>query len=459
MSSFLSEKEWRNLLLAIRNRRVIPVLGPELVTVMGTAGEKPVSLYEFLAPKLASELELKDASSYSNINKVACDALLKGAPRQDIYDEIRSLMDEHRGLPPNDSLLKLASIEHFNFFINCTFDDQLFHALEECRPNFDRAANSIEFHPTRAQDLLDLVRMPPTTVCHILGHYNTYPDFAVWEEDYMEFICGLLERTNELTNLFTLLKDQYLLMLGAPANDWIVRFFLRIARQQRLSDSRSGGEYLADGLTNLEQPMVFFFDQMIQTTRVIDGSPTAFVTELATRWENQNDGSADDAELLKRIPEQLPKDSVFISYAKEDLKHALQIAKILNSLGIPVWLDKGRLRNGENFETSLEFAITRLSSFFVSIISDVTEDPTSRKRFVHKEREWAAERHRDGYVFYLPVVVSDEIKMAEQEQDCFQKIHFDYLVDGKLPVAFTSRLQKLYNAYTVDGPPLAGQFG
>ena len=459
MSSFLSEKEWRNLLLAIRNRRVIPVLGPELVTVAGAGEERGLNLYEFLAPKLAGELALKDADEYSCINQVACDALLQGVQRQSIYDEIRSLMDEHRGLPANDSLLKLASIENFNFFISCTFDDQLFHALKECRPDFDPLVHSIEFHPTRAQDIPDLGNLPPTSVCHILGHYNTYPDFAVWEEDYMEFICGLLERSHELTNLFTLLKDQYLLMLGAPANDWIVRFFLRIARQQRLSDSRSGGEYLADTPTNLDQPMIFFFDQMIQATRVIDGSPADFVDELALRWENQNDGSADDDELLKRIPEQLPKDSVFISYAREDLKHALQVAKALSSLGIPVWLDKVRLCNGEDFESSLEFAITRLSSFFISIISDITEDPANRNRFVHKEREWAAERHRDGYVFYLPVVVSDEIKTADQEQDCFQRIHFDYLVGGKLPAAFTSRLQKLHNAYSIHGPPLVGQFG
>ena len=457
MSSFLSDKEWRNLLLAIRNRRVIPILGPELVTTTDNGNE--LSLYEFLAPKLANELTLNDAGKYSSINQVACDALLQGTARQDIYDEIRSLMDQHRNLPANESLLKLAGIENFNFFISGTFDDQLVHALKERRPNFDPVANTIEFHPTRAQDIPDLGRMPPTTVCHILGHYNTYPDFAVWEEDYMEFICGLLERSNELTNLFTLLKDQYLLMLGAPANDWIVRFFLRIARQQRLSDSRAGGEYLADESTNLEKPMVFFFDRMIQTTRVIDGPPAAFVDELTERWESQNDGANDNEELLKRIPEQLPKDSVFISYAREDIDYALQIAKTLSSLGIPVWLDKGRLRNGEDFESSLEFAITRLSSFFISVISNVTEDPASCERFVHKEREWAAERHRDGYVFYLPIVVSEEIKLVKQEQDRFQKIHFDYLVDGKLPNVFTARLQELHKAYTTSGPPMVGQFG
>ena len=173
MSGFLSEKEWRNLLRAIRNGRVIPVLGPELVTVTDEGNE--LSLYEFLAPKLAKELALKNSGDYSSINQVACDALLQGTPRQDIYDEIRSLMDQLQGLPPNESLLQLASIENFNFFINGTFDDQLFHALTECRPDFDQAANSIEFHPTRAQDIPDLGRMPPTTVCHILGALRHLP--------------------------------------------------------------------------------------------------------------------------------------------------------------------------------------------------------------------------------------------------------------------------------------------
>jgi hypothetical protein len=458
MTTLLPDKEWRNLLRAIRNRQVVPVVGPELVTIADPDSGDQVNLYEYLAPRLAKELGFDKPEEYRTINRVACESILKRISRGDFYDEIRSLMESLKGSTPNEALLKLASIDSFNLFISGTFDDQLVSALAASRPDFDPSSQTIDFHPTRAKDVPKIDAMPPTAVCHILGHYDTYPDFAVWEEDYMEYICGLLDCRDQLTNLFLLLKNQHLLFLGAPANDWILRFFLRIARQQRLSESRSGGvEYLADESAKLETPMIFYFDRMIQTTRVVDGSPISFVNELAERWEDEQGESKVDKEFLKRIPDQLPNRSVFISYASEDQKHALAIARSLYAKGIPVWLDKVRLKSGD-FEQSLKFAIERLCSFFVSVVSDVTENPANAERYVHTERVWASVRHDSHYEFYFPVVVSESVQTLQREPECFRTQNFVRLNDGKLPEPWLTRLAKLHEVYVDHGPPVIGQF-
>ena len=74
----------------------------------------------------------------------------------------------------------------------------------------------------------------------------------------------------------------------------------------------------------------------------------------------------------------------------------------------PAWIDKQRLRSGENYERQLEFAVKSGCSFFISLISKATESDPSR--FVHHERKWAAQRHVDGFVFYLPVIIDDTEK-------------------------------------------------
>jgi len=89
-------------------------------------------------------------------------------------------------------------------------------------------------------------------------------------------------------------------------------------------------------------------------------------------------------------------------------------------------------------------------SFFVSVISRATEsDPT---RFVHTERRWAAQRHVDGFVFYVPIVI-DDTPEPRLEPASFAKIHFDRLLNGSVTPTFTIKLRKWLEEYRVAGQP------
>ena len=54
--AFLSDDDWRDLLSEIHSRRVVPIIGPELVTVTDPAAAKPVTLDQSLAPAFAQAL-------------------------------------------------------------------------------------------------------------------------------------------------------------------------------------------------------------------------------------------------------------------------------------------------------------------------------------------------------------------------------------------------------------------
>ena len=266
----------------------------------------------------------------------------------------------------------------------------------------------------------------------------------------MEYICGLLEHSDTLENLFRMLKNRYLLMLGAPSEDWVVRFFLRVARQQRLSAPRHR-DYLADNLEKLGGPMVFFFDRVVGATRIIPGEPGEFVQELARRWRERYGPAANSEEFLARIPEQMPRGAVFISYSRKDLEAACNLAQGLAALGVPVWLDKLRMRAGENFVRSMEHAVKEECSFFLSLISANTEssEPDS---YSHQERGWAASRQVDGFVFYLPVVI-DATQEPRREPPCFARVQRAHLPSGQISPEFARRVQQLVEDYRNSGRP------
>lgn len=451
----LSDRDWRKILRDIHDGKVIPVIGPELITLEDPETGSTVSLYQYLAPRLAQALGLPDPGRHTSINGVACEHLLAGGSRADIYDELRDILDRF-DCPANSALLDLARITDFRLIISSVFDHQLARALKTVRSDFEPKAHVIAYHPSEAIDVPE--NIGNTLLFHILGDYHTSQDFAVWEEDYMEFICKLIEHQDTLERLFRLLKNRQLLLLGSPASDWIVRFFLRVARQTRLSDrgATAPGEYLAERGANLEAPLVFFFDKLIQATRVIDGDPTVFVRELYQRWSEQYGQAASDEEFLSRLPVEMPKDSVFISYASDNRAAALALGRSLHAAGIPIWLDKGRLQAGENYETSLEAAVRVHSSFFISLISAETEADTERTRYVHKERDWAAGRHVDGFIYYIPVAIHPEPPNGWKpvaEPECFSRIHYHKLPNGQANPDFIRHIRQLVETYRLSGRP------
>ncbi len=454
---FLTDKDWRTLIRDIHAHQVLPVIGPELVTILHPGTGKDIPLHRYLAPLLARRLKLDSPDTYSAINAAACAHLMRRGSRKDIAIELAEMLDDLKP-QPSDTLLALARITDFDLFVCSTFDSLLASALGLVRPGvFDAPRDLLAFTPSTPVDIPEPLTSP--CVYHILGHYQrTYPEFAVWEEDYMEIICGLLEHQDVMERLFRQLKKRYLLVLGAPFTDWIVRFFFRVARQERLSDRSQNavGECLTDLPENIDPPLVFFFDKLVQSTTVVPGSPSLFVHELAARWQDRHGQSADDAGFLSRLPLEMPKDSLFISYASEDRAAALALARGLHAAGLPVWLDRGRLEVGENYETTLEAAVRVHCSFFLSLISPATEADAARTRYVHKERDWAAARHMDGFVFYLPVVIHDPRPHGfapQHEPPCFGKIHAHFLPGGQPTPEFIGKMRSLLESYRASGRP------
>src|SRR3954470_14544420 len=86
---------WDDLLEYIEERRVIPIVGAELLTVDdGKGGE--ASLMGVLAAQLAARLRVPadDCTGDDALHAVVCRYLQRGGRREEIYPRIRTLMKE-----------------------------------------------------------------------------------------------------------------------------------------------------------------------------------------------------------------------------------------------------------------------------------------------------------------------------------------------------------------------------
>jgi len=179
---------WDDLLEYIDERRVIPVIGAELLTVSdGAVGEVPLT--RVLAQRLAERLRVlaEDCTGDDALNHVVCRYLQRGGRREEIYPRLRNLMKELAPAVP-ESLRQLARIRHFNVFVTTTFDSLLAQALDEERHGGAPKTVSLAYAPNHTADLpADARRAAAPTVFHLLGRMSAAPDDVITEEDTLEF--------------------------------------------------------------------------------------------------------------------------------------------------------------------------------------------------------------------------------------------------------------------------------
>jgi len=444
-ASPFSDDVWEDLLNFIEEKRVIPIVGPELLRVETETG--PRLLQEWLAEKLAAKLSVDIAplARPLSLNDVVCSYLSSHGRREEAYTRLRSIMRESSFAPPLP-LRQLAEITDFNLFVSTTFDPLLEQAVNQVR--FGGMANTevIAYAPNRVADLTverDDLQRP--VVFHLLGRLSASPTYVISDEDMLEFVCALQSEHLTPEKLFHALEHNHLLVIGSDFSNWLARLFLRMTKRRRLSDPRDVGEILADSHSVGDLRLVSFLQQVSVRTRLFSGAE-AFVAELHRRWTERRGsaaaagGIAAPARFLPPSRE-MPENAVFISYAREDLPAVQRLKAGLDAAGVTTWFDMDRLESGDDYDRKIRGNIARCS-FFVPVISATTQ----RRHEGYFRREWsyAVDRTRgmaDGAVFVLPVCIDATTEADAVAPEKFKAIHFTRLPGGEPTPEFTRRLQ------------------
>ena len=279
--STLDDDAWDDLLSFIEERRVIPIVGPELLQVATDRG--PRLLYDWLAEKLAGRLSRSTPSQLPHrytLNDVVCWFLAARGRREEAYVRLRSILKD-AAIRAADGA---AAVWRRSPTSTCS-SPRRSTPLLEAAINLERFGGApstevLRYAPNRVADLpSERDRLQRPVVYHLFGKLSASPTYVISDEDLLEFICALQNEHLAPEKLFHELEHNHLLFIGSNFTNWLARLFLRMAKRQRLSDPRDVGEVLADDHTGEDERLVAFLQQVSVRTRIYVGAER-FVDEL-----------------------------------------------------------------------------------------------------------------------------------------------------------------------------------
>jgi len=286
-------------------------------------------------------------------------------------------------------------------------------------------------------------------VFHLLGRASASPDFAICDEDLLEFLHAMQDKQRQPKTLFDELRGNHLLVLGCDFGDWLARFFLRTARSLELSQKRKRWDVLVGEQLAHDAGLSRFLDSFSADTRVVPLPAAQFVTELAERWQAVHPAAAQSAEPMEREAitgaRSIPAGAIFLSYASDDLAAASRLAEGLRAAGLEVWFDKEALQPAEAWARGIRRGIERCS-LFLPVISRQALSEENRRRYFWREWNDADDLARGmapDEAYIVPVVIDDTRIDRAPLPDSFKRAQGAALPEGQLTPEVAKLLREL----------------
>ena len=439
---------WDDLLGHLRQRVLIPITGPEL-NILDVDGETR-TLTELIARHLVVRYDLDVPLTHMTMGEAAA-AFIRKLGRDEAERLYRIVNDviarfEEQPCPP---LRELAEITDLRLFLSTTPDRLLARAVNDVRFGGLGCTRELTFSPNQSTGVqarnLHASGESDTTVVRLFGQAASTPQYAVHDEDLLEWLHSLGSDGGGLPEWIAYpLKHQPLLFIGCDIPDWLGRFLLRLSSSTRLSLESKQFFFISPSSAS-EPKLANFFSTYCRRTRVqhLEMAPDEFVTELRRRWEAQLPPRHDPTPPGASAARTPDSPTIFISYLREDVDRARRLHDHITALGGDVWLDERRLRPGDAWEDEILRAIRKRVRLFLPIISTNTEREDEGYVF----REWREAVDRSKAIprrrFIIPVLVDDEQddpSTYRQIPDEFRKFNFGFAPAGEPESNFRSML-------------------
>lgn len=441
----IHEFDWDELLALIEAGEVIIVVGRELLTT--DSANEPQLYHRLLATKLAAALQVPETGLPSDyqLNEVATAFLKSGGRRNQIYSRLKTLLDETPLAIP-ESLLQLAGITDFDLYISTSFDDSLTRALNQVRYGGKPGTTTLCYSlHNRDEDLPQVGdKNYDTFVFKVFGSVSPMPEYAVTDEDMLEFLHRLQEDNHRPARLFDTLYNRNLLLIGCGFPDWLARFFIRTLSRQRLLEIGDTTRFMVDRETRTGTPLMLFLQDW-HTEIYLQGDPVEFVDELYQRWSKRNTvASPVMTASTQAQPETEPMlpGSIFLSYSRDDINAVRKLHTTLEQAGMDVWVDMNRLGSGDAWELLIQGNI-RHCSLFLPIISRKAAE--RMEGFYRREWRWAIDRAQgfaEHMPFIIPVIIDDLPSESNSIPSYFWNRQMERAPDGLPSADVIDRLRK-----------------
>lgn len=409
----MNERNWDLLLDAIKEQRVVLVLGDNLFTVCHNGIKQGVSRFiiDALNEKFAGQEKCNDLTE---INELICDYNFinrrKGAGTN-IYYEINQLLKQVEVTCP-ESLKKIVQRNVFPLLITTSYIPGIGELLGV-------KAEDIGVYKRSAVSDIDtsILSCETPTLYHLFGKSsNMAKSFVVTEDDLLDYIHCLHDSKTKPNEIGEYLSDKYLLVLGCDYPNWLFRFFWYYIRNVE-SISYVNDDIL--GLVSVDKSSddrdLYRFLQRIQANVCEDAEK--FLDDLNERLsevaKEDLQGRSDSAMTL----------DFFVSYASEDLRKAEYIVDVLNKYGAnDIWFDKKKLKVCDEYDKKIKRNILKAQRF-IALISRSTLK--KERRYFRTEWSYALEesRYRLNMDYIVPIIIDDCDLYSELIPETFQRIH------------------------------------
>jgi SIR2-like domain len=308
--------KWNQLLDQIEQGRLVPVVGRQLLQL--EEGGVMTTLDRWLARRVAAAFRgcaVEEVAPGPGLSEVICAHPPFRANPNEVYAEVHSVYRAHP--PPLPAALRdLAAIRPLRCFVAATADNLLEQALNAVRFAGAPRTHSLSNLRKGAPDLDDaLLSGDAPVVFQMLGNLDRDIDYALTEEDVLEYVHHLQIPGARPPRMFDQLQQNHLLFLGVAYPDWLARFVLRAARADRLRVPRNLTQYLVSPRLSPEDRLGEFLQEQTASTKYVEADPAAFVAELRRRWEARAP-AAGAAPVRAAAP--LADPDVFVSYCSDD---------------------------------------------------------------------------------------------------------------------------------------------
>jgi hypothetical protein len=404
---------WEDLLDYIQDGKVMPVIGHELIEA-DYQGRR-VSLQRLVAERLAEREKLEvQWTRHFELNDAVCAFLANPQARLvGLYDRIAGLLRSmNPPFPIPEGLLRLAGVGPLDLFVSLTFDSLLARAIDQVRFDGRSETREIEFSTNQStaaqQEALKVRSGDAPVVFNLLGRASSKSDFAIHDEDALEFIHRLVSGDVAPPEwLLSEVRNRHLLILGVHLPDWLERFLLRAATRDRLRLAQRA-YFIAGEKASSAGTLTQFLNRFGRETTIsaFEGTAEEFTVELHRRWTERHPQVA-VAAAVPRTSE-AARGSIFISYGRENLAAVERLHSAIAALGGDSWFDRAELSAGDQWERKILPQIQREVRLFVPVISDLTAE--KHEGYVFREWREAIERSKKivGRKFIVPVVIDGD---------------------------------------------------
>lgn len=363
------EPLWDKLIQQIIDGNVIPVIGADMLI------DNNVNPHQLLVDGIANMFHL--TSHPHSFSELIYDPdYTKSNKKVDIYYQVNKFFAANR-FPPSRRLQRLLNIRQFPFVITTSFTPIVEQTMQTIWGDELRVMR-FNNNPSENHDIKSGADLRKPTVYYMFGKVGEgVQKYVLTDVDMLDFCSSWLSNDNRARpkNLFSELKDKYLLMLGNNYSDWLFRFIWYSMRKSNMGQGMLAYDHVDESLINFLERTETFTKQ--NPSDVID----QIITRLGKKLQENEQVKFDQPE---------ENMDVFISYSRSDKEVAEALYAALTAQGKRVWFDKHNLTSGGNFMDEIRKAI-RTAKYFVPILSENISKEKDQSHVYRNEWDLAIE--------------------------------------------------------------------